>query len=405
MTSQSTNRQISTLEVAPVASPNVPVNVDDACASGALATPPTLEVAAVDIHVSVDLSDFFTQPIRLCLLLDGARLMTTEDAAAAARRLATGATLSLRARANPMAQHNLVLVAHFDGLAEIRGYHFRVESRHEFVVAGPGRADLSVLLHEQTDVPPEQRPTAHWKESGDFAYPPGKMVNIPAADVWLGSLEPSTKTIVEKPRHLVHMNAFAIDYAEVTVEQYRECVSKRGCTVPAAAVEMGRLTEAQRATASSLCNWDKSEKATHPMNCVDWNQASAYCAWAGRRLPTDDEWEYAARGKDARTYPWGSEPPSKQLCWNRREPLSGTCAPGSFYAGRSPFGVVDMAGNVSEWTMTMTSADENDGTNGSTRNCRGGSWHDGEVAAVRSAGRLGLKPTTRSPDLGFRCAK
>ncbi len=233
----------------------------------------------------------------------------------------------------------------------------------------------------------------------------GKMVRIPAADVWLGSIEEPTWPNVDKPRRLVHVDAFEIDEAEVTVAQYSACVSERGCAIPPVTVEMTALTEAQRAVAVPLCNWDKGEKATHPMNCVQWNEASAYCTWARKRLPTDDEWEYAARGTDARVYPWGSEPPASQACWNRTDPLAGTCAVGSFSAGRSPFGVLDMAGNVSEWTGTLISLEERPDQIEPTRVCKGGNWHDGEPAALRSVVRLGIKPLLRSPDLGFRCAR
>ena len=180
----------------------------------------------------------------------------------------------------------------------------------------------------------------------------------------------------------VQVAAFTIDRTEVTVAAYEACVSAGACS----ATDSGEF-----------CNAGRPDRATHPVNCVDWHQASAYCAWAGKRLPTEQEWEYAARGDDARGFPWGNEEVGARACWNRWSSRLGTCPVGSHPRGASPFGVLDMAGNVGEWTASEHEA--------GARVDRGGSWHDALPVALRSVTRHGSAPTDRDGDLGLRCAR
>jgi sulfatase modifying factor 1 len=140
----------------------------------------------------------------------------------------------------------------------------------------------------------------------------------------------------EAPAHEVTVKDFFIDTREVTVAAYRECVAAKKCPEP---------------TDDEFCNFHKKDRDNHPINCVDFKSAEAFCAFAGKRLPTEQEWERAARGDDGRKYPWGAEEPNMDLlCWKRLKEKLGTCEVSSRPKGASPYGVLDMAGNVNEWT-------------------------------------------------------
>ena len=186
--------------------------------------------------------------------------------------------------------------------------------------------------------------------------------------------------------HQVTINSFEMDRTEVTVTAYGTCVHAGACWVP----ETG-----------DLCNWGKPDKSNHPVNCVTWYHASQYCCWAGKRLPSELEWEYAARGTDGRTYPWGNDPPERQLCWNRGDTGLGTCAVGSHALGASPHGLLDMAGNVWEWTSTA----DNEGHSTDSFIIRGGSWFFGAEWCFRVHVRGRSRSMEVIDDVGFRCAR
>ena len=129
------------------------------------------------------------------------------------------------------------------------------------------------------------------------------------------------------------------------------------------------------------------------MNCVDWMQASEYCRWAGGTLPTAEEWEYAAKSGEPVRYPWGKEPPTAGNA--RFDSLEGTAAVGSFADGSTRWGLVDLAGNVAEWTASSYTAQE--------KEIRGGGWTD-TARNLRASARSGHRPGYRSDLIGFRCA-
>ncbi|WP_437821167.1 formylglycine-generating enzyme family protein [Sorangium sp. So ce1078] len=178
-----------------------------------------------------------------------------------------------------------------------------------------------------------------------------------------------------------------MDRTEVTAEAYAACV------------KAGKCTDSFANCAKEASTYGVAGKEKQPMVCVDFAQAEAYCAAQGKRLPRDDEWEWAARGgEEARPYPWGGEAPKDQLCWSGGGTVRKTaCDVGSFPAGESPQGIQDLAGNVFEWT---TSA--NDGK-GKMRVARGGSWRDGIPPLVRTARPGGFEVTYRCGFLGIRC--
>ena len=137
-----------------------------------------------------------------------------------------------------------------------------------------------------------------------------------------------------KPRHTVTVNSFEMAKTLVTVEQYKVCVDAKACTVPSAGPD---------------CNWGVPGRGKHPVNCVDWQQAQTFSAWEGGRLPTEAEWEYAARsgGRDQK-YPWGDSPPTCEKAVFKGCG-TGTAPVCSKPAGNTAQGLCDAAGNVWEW--------------------------------------------------------
>lgn len=199
----------------------------------------------------------------------------------------------------------------------------------------------------------------------------------------------------EKPPHRTKVASFEMDDTEVTVGAYRLCVDGGGCS----ATGLNELDN---------CNWGKPARLRHPINCVDWEQADAFCKWAGKRLPREEEWEFAARGSSGKRFPWGNVEPSNQLCW-ARSLGEDTCVVGSYPAGNTSAGLMDMAGNVWEWTASLhcpyTSAGFDTGRCNPDRVIRGGGWTFTHPVGMRGTNRGRAAPPTRSLDLGFRCAR
>jgi formylglycine-generating enzyme required for sulfatase activity len=263
-----------------------------------------------------------------------------------------------------------------------------------------------------TNTPPSN-PTIDsiWVQSIDGMM----MVYIPAGEFFMGSTDADITQAMqrcsgstcnfndEQPQHTVYLDAFWMDQTEVTNKMYALCVTAGKCNPPI--------------TSASYTHQDYYGNPRfdyYPVIFVSWNDASAYCAWAGRHLPTEAEWEKAARGTDGRTYPWGNTLPNLSLLnFNYNSIVGDTTAVGNYPNGVSPYGAYDMAGNVSEWvndwysaTYYASSPDSNPTgpSSGDGRVLRGGSWSY-LASSVRSALRNWISPTGSSDFIGFRCAR
>jgi len=184
----------------------------------------------------------------------------------------------------------------------------------------------------------------------------------------------------------VTVASFCMDRHEVTAAEYAECVSDGGCTPP-------------RGTGKG-CSYGRADRGNHPINCVDWKQATTYCESRDKRLPAEQEWEYAARGgAEERRYPFpiGSD---AELCWNRGE----TCPVGSYPSSDNRWGVADLAGNVWEWTASRYCKYPLPSTRcGLGRSIRGGGWNTSDYSRIRGSHRDRGAENEHAPALGFRC--
>jgi formylglycine-generating enzyme required for sulfatase activity len=223
---------------------------------------------------------------------------------------------------------------------------------------------------------------------------PGELVEVPAGDFSMGCNEAidSDCSDDETPSHTLTISSFQIDAMEVTQLQYTSCVVAGACEAP-------------------TCEWN-CESGNLPASCVTWSQASAYCSWANKRLPTEAEWEKAARGDAGNVYPWGNDAPDCTLtnmagCGDKAMPV------GSLDAGKSPYGAFDMAGNVVEYVAdfydadyyaTSPSVDPTGPESGMRYVGRGGGFKsDGEY--LRTSKRDWYDATDTAVSLGFRCAR
>jgi len=276
-------------------------------------------------------------------------------------------------------------------LPKIAGKKLALIASLVVVLVVSGFAFLFVMNSQRSDVTPTV-PAA--------AFAP--MAFIPAGDFLMGSSDadkdaPSN----EKPQHTVSLDAFWMDKFEVTNAQYQKCVDAGKCAAPRNSFSSTRSAY-----------YGNSQFDNYPVIEVAWNDAKTFCEWSGKRLPTEAEWEKAARGTDGRIYPWGNIFDASKL--NSSEGKRGdTTSVGSYSAGASPYGIMDLAGNMWEWV-----ADWYDGkyysssprsnppgsSSGQFRVLRGGAWYDNQDL-VRAAFRFVDLPTITNDVFGFRCAR
>jgi formylglycine-generating enzyme required for sulfatase activity len=266
----------------------------------------------------------------------------------------------------------------------------------EPVVEGPDAQEGPPAPIEEARVRPFTPPVERDKSRHDQTKT-GKdgtsMLLVPGGEFTMGS---------GSAMRQVQLDAFYMDKYEVTASRYEKFLRAGGRREPD--------------------NWhavNLPKDGNRPVTGVDWADAVAYCRWAGKRLPTEAEWEKAARGTDGRLYPWGNEPPNPRLANYRKDDSyssssdGGVADVGSYEGGKSPYGLYDMAGNVWEWVADWY--DDEYYRHGPTRNppgpdsgdekvVRGGSWSF-QALSLLTVSRLWFAPTMRAGFVGFRCAQ
>ena len=228
-----------------------------------------------------------------------------------------------------------------------------------------------------------------------IAQPDG-MVVIPAGEFWMGAEDGLQDA---RPLHRVHLTSYWFDKYEVTNARYRQCVEGGACTPP-----KDRLT------------FEDLQRAQHPVTNITWNQARSFCQWQGKRLPTEAEWEKAARGTDGRRYPWGNNEEVVKRHMRKGELAAGTSGVepvGRQAATASPYGVFDLIGSVSEWVkdwyaedfyQTSPARDPQGPSRGSFRVLRGGEWNE-KTPNFQASYRGWDDVTYWGQTLGMRCAE
>ena len=235
---------------------------------------------------------------------------------------------------------------------------------------------------------------------------PAAMVFVPAGPFAMGcNSNASQCTGADKPAHGVTLGAYSIDMYEVTNARYAACVNAGACSAPH-----------EKSSNSRPEYYGNTKYANYPVIHVSWSQAAAFCAWDGKRLPTEAEWERAARGHYGSViYPWGFALPTCDLLnFTPAGPCVGDTTPvGAYQGGVSSTGAMDMSGNVYEWVADWYQSDyytvsppvnPQGPASGVYRVLRGGSWHSC-YGTIRTSSRFLRLPEFSSYEIGFRCAR
>jgi formylglycine-generating enzyme required for sulfatase activity len=222
-----------------------------------------------------------------------------------------------------------------------------------------------------------------------------EMVYVPVGDFTMGNDQGYNGKIFadQRPEHPVDLDAFWIDKFEITNAKYQDCVAARECKAPDLGEDASRFNQDEQ-----------------PVVRVSWFDAAAYCNWVGARLPTEAEWEKAARGTDKWLFPWGNEFDASKL--NFKGQSDAPKPVGSFRDSASPYGALDMSGNVWEWTSSMyknypykyqDGREDMSDEESATRVVRGGAWDEGDDQAT-TTWRSHFTQGSRFYNTGFRCA-
>jgi len=273
------------------------------------------------------------------------------------------------------------------------------------------------------------------KETPDLEKILKDMVLIPAGEFLMGSKE-GEGAFDEHPQHTVYLDAYYIDKYEVTNVQFKEFVETTGYVTDAERKGQGEVWNPREVVRWKLrsfngVNWkhpnafgeryptvwenyDIADRMNHPVAQISWNDAEAYCRWAGKHLPTEAEWEKAARGSKGLIWPWGEDFEPQKAKPTAYSMIDGEPVPvGQFSTDVSAYGVYDMAGNVREWVADWYAPDyytQNPAKNpmgpetGKFRVLRGGSWANSDTSNLRCASRTYKPPDYSSNFVGFRCA-
>ena len=265
------------------------------------------------------------------------------------------------------------------------------------------------MLVEPVEEPVTEEPVTEPSVTEPPTAGPDGMVLISAGSFEMGSADADADAD-ERPVHTVHLDAFYMDVYEVTNAEFKAFVDANPGLL--------QIIEDEYGDSGNLSHWDGTDypagRADHPVVNVSWYAALAYAQWAGKRLPTEAEWEYAARGGLAgQKYPWGNAEPTSTHANHEDSGIGGTTSVGRYAA--NGYGLYDMAGNVSEWCFDeydanfyAASANSQNpiasGVEDSDRVLRGGSWRD-SASYLRVADRTRSSPSDANSFTGFRCVR
>ena len=220
-------------------------------------------------------------------------------------------------------------------------------------------------------------------------------VYVPEGEFLMGKGE--VRKNADSPQHVVYLDAFWMDKYEVSNSMYRKCLQAGACS------EM----------VSDNTTYQNWIYRNHPVTYVTWEQAAIYCQWAGRRLPTEAEWEKAARGTDGRKYPWGNEAPNARLANFEGSMIQEAVSVYRYPLGASPYGALNMSGNAREWIadwygedyyLTPPYANPTGPDTGTERSLRSGSYNE-DKNEITVTSRYRHEPQSAGLSRGFRCAE